>query len=126
MCRMLYKIAVRFSIKTKTETVQKFFIFQYLGIILHSDLSWAYQVNYTAQRAWKALHFIMHVLNKGNSNMKSLTYMSLVRPILEYRAFCWDPYKESQIHIVDCVQKKGAKFANHMRDSVWETFTQHR
>jgi len=32
---------------------------QYLGIILSSDLRWADQVNYTAQRAWKALHFIM-------------------------------------------------------------------
>ena len=29
----------------------------YLGIILRSDLNWVDQVNYTAQKAWKALHF---------------------------------------------------------------------
>jgi hypothetical protein len=45
---------------------------QYLGIILSSDLRWDDQVNYTAQRAWKALHFIMCVLKKANCNTKSL------------------------------------------------------
>jgi hypothetical protein len=50
---------------------------KYLGIILQSDLSWADQANYTVKKAWKALHFTMRIL-KGNSNMKSLAYMSLV------------------------------------------------
>jgi hypothetical protein len=71
---------------------------KYLGIIKRSDLSWADQVNCTVQKAWKALHFIMQILKKGNKNTKSLTYMSLVRPILEYEAACWDPYRECQIN----------------------------
>ena len=58
---------------------------------LCSDLSWTDHVNYTAEKAWKALHFTMCILKKGNSNMKSLAYMSLVCLILEYRAACWDP-----------------------------------
>jgi len=45
---------------------------QYSGIILSSDLSWADRVNYTVQRAWKALNFIMCVLKKENCNTKSL------------------------------------------------------
>ena len=48
----------------------------YLGINLRSDLSWADQVNYTVQRGQKALHFVMCVFKKGNSNTKSLAYMS--------------------------------------------------
>jgi len=35
---------------------------KYLGIIIRRDLSWADQLNYTVQKAWKALHFIMHIL----------------------------------------------------------------
>jgi len=70
---------------------------KYLGIILHSDLSWADHINYTVKKAWKALHFTMRIFKKGNSNTKSLAYMSLVRPILEYGAACWDPYREGQI-----------------------------
>ena len=38
--------------------------------------------------------------------------MSLVRPIVEYGAACWDPYREGQIAASDRVQKKAAKFAH--------------
>ena len=61
---------------------------KYLGIILRSDLSWADQVNYTAKKGWKTLHFTMRILKKGNSSTKSLAYMSLVSPILENEAAC--------------------------------------
>jgi len=44
---------------------------KYLGIILRNDLNWVGQVNYTAQKAWKALHFVMRVLITGNRNTKS-------------------------------------------------------
>jgi hypothetical protein len=67
---------------------------KYLGIIIRSDVSWADHVNFTVKKAWKALHFAMRILKKGNSNTKRLAYRSLVRPILEYGAACWDPYRE--------------------------------
>ena len=44
---------------------------KYLGIILHSDLSWADQVNYTVKKAWKAIHFTMLILKKGKCNTKA-------------------------------------------------------
>ena len=47
--------------------------------------------------------------------------MSLVRPILEYGAACWDPYRERQINALDRVQKKAAKFAHHKNSPNWET-----
>jgi len=97
-----------------------------LGIIFRSDLSWADHVNYTVKKAWKALHFITHILKKGNSSTKSLVYTSIVRPILEYGAACWDPYREGQIYALDRVQKIAAKFAYHMRESNWETLSQRR
>ena len=81
--------------------------------ILRSDLSWADHVNYRVKKAWKALHFNMRILKKGNSNTKSLAYVSLVRPILQYGASCWDPYREGQINALDRVQKKAAKFVRH-------------
>ena len=30
------------------------------------ELSWADQVNYTVQKAWRALHFVMFTVKKGN------------------------------------------------------------
>jgi hypothetical protein len=59
-----------------------------------------------------------------HSNTKSLAYTSLVRPILEYGAACWDPYREGQINALDRVQKKVAKFAHHRNESNWGTLTE--
>jgi hypothetical protein len=73
----------------------------YLGIILRRYFSWADQVNYTIIKAWKALHFTMRVLKKGNINTKSTAYTSPVRPILEYGEACWDPYREGHINAFD-------------------------
>jgi len=86
---------------------------KYLGIILRSDLGWADHVNYRVKRAWKAILFIMRILKKWNSSTKSLACTTLVRPILEYGAACWDPYRQGQIHALDRVQKKAPKFAYH-------------
>jgi hypothetical protein len=97
-----------------------------LGIILCSDLILADQVNYTVKKAWKALHFTMCTLKNRNSNTKSLAYTSLVRPILEYGAACWDPYRKGQVNALGRVQNIAAKFAHHINDSNWETLTQRR
>jgi hypothetical protein len=66
----------------------------------------------------------MCIVKKGNKNTKSLAYMSLVRPILEYGVACWDPYMESQIHALDHVQNKAAKYAHHSGGSDWESLAQ--
>jgi hypothetical protein len=65
--------------------------FKYLGIIIRSDINWSDHVNYILRKTWKALHFVMRSLQKGNNNKKHLAYTALVRPILQYGAVCWDP-----------------------------------
>jgi hypothetical protein len=52
--------------------------------------------------------------------------MSLVRPILEYGAACWDPHREGQISALDRMQKKAAKFAHHENSPHWETLASRR
>jgi hypothetical protein len=61
-------------------------------MFLGSDLSWAEQVDYAVQKAWRALHFVMRIVKRGNKNTKSLAYTSLVRPIPEYGTAFWEPY----------------------------------
>jgi hypothetical protein len=65
------------------------------------------------EKAWKA---IMRILKKGKSSTRSLAYMALVRPVLEYGAVCWVLCREGQIHVLDRVQKKVAKFAYHVNE----------
>jgi len=52
--------------------------------------------------------------------------MVLVRPILEYGAACWDPYREGQVSALNWVQKRAAKFANNINELGWETLAQCR
>ena len=99
---------------------------KYLGIIIRSDLSWADQVNYTVQKAWRTLHFVMPIVKKGNKNTKSLAYALLVRHILEYGAACWYPYRECQLSALDRVRNKAAKFSHHSGGSDWESLAQRR
>jgi len=73
------------------------------------------------QEAWRAVHFVMRILQKGNKNTKSLAYTSLVHPILEYEVVCWDPYRECQVSALDHVRNKAAKFAHHSGGSDWES-----
>jgi len=70
----------------------------------------------------------MPKLKKRNSVTESLAYTTLGRPILEYGAACWDPYRERQIfvHALDRLQKKAAKFAYHTNESNWEKLSQRR
>jgi len=92
--------------------------------MLCSDFSWTDHVNNMAKEAWKALHFTMHILKKGNSNIKSLAYTALVCLILKYGAACWDQFREGQVNVLEWVQKKGDKFANLTKDLNWETLAQ--
>jgi hypothetical protein len=80
---------------------------KYLGIIIRSDLSWGDQVNYMVQKAWRALHFVTRIVRrkKGKQKYENLAYTSLARPILEYGAACWGPYRECQISALDSVKK---------------------
>jgi hypothetical protein len=87
-----------------------------LGIILCSELDWADNVKYTVKKAWKALHFIMRLLKMGNGSTKRLADTALVRPVIEYGIACWDPCWEEQIHALDRVQKKEAKFVYHINE----------
>jgi hypothetical protein len=57
---------------------------------MRSYLQWVDQVNYTAHKALKVLHFVMRVLKKGNKQ-KNIAYTLLVCPILEYVATGLDP-----------------------------------
>jgi hypothetical protein len=97
-----------------------------LGIIICSDLRWADQVNNTVQKAWWAIHFVICVVKKGNKNTKSIAYKSLVCSILDYGAACWDPHRECQLHTLDSVQNKVAKFVYHTGGLDWESLAQCR
>ena len=97
-----------------------------MGIILRGDLNWVDQVNYVVQKAWRALHFAMRFLKKGDRKTKRLAYKSLVRPIHAYGAACCVLRRERQIIALNWVQTKFVQFTNRTKCSDWETLGQRR
>ncbi len=63
---------------------------------------------------------------EGSSKIKSLVYMTLVRPFLEHVAARWHPYREGQIRTLHKVQRKDAKFVHHINKRTWETLASRR
>jgi hypothetical protein len=49
-----------------------------------------------------------------------------VRPILQYGAVCWDPYREGQIGALNLVQRRAAKFANNADQTGWGSLAERR
>ena len=92
--------------------------FKYLGIIVRSDLNWADLVSYTLRKAWQVLHFIMRILKKGNNNTKRLAYTALVRRYLSMERCVGAHSEEGQVSALNQVQKRAAKFANNINESV--------
>jgi len=69
---------------------------------------------------------LCNTCSQKRKHNKSLTYTWLVGPILECGSACWGPCREWEINELDWVQKKAAQFANHTKDSDWETLAQRR
>ncbi|KAJ4439019.1 hypothetical protein ANN_14975 [Periplaneta americana] len=80
----------------------------------------------TAGKAWRALHFVMRVLRKGSDKSKEIAYKSLVRPVMEYGAACWDPYRLEHIKTLEKIQKRALKRCRNNSPLKWDTLTDRR
>ncbi|KAJ4439385.1 hypothetical protein ANN_07507 [Periplaneta americana] len=91
-----------------------------------SDLGWGEHVTDTAGKAWRALHFVMRVLRKGSDKSKEIACKSLVRPVMEYGAACWDPYRLEHIKTLEKIQKRALKCCRKNSPLKWDTLTDRR
>ncbi|KAJ4437846.1 hypothetical protein ANN_13784 [Periplaneta americana] len=99
---------------------------KYLGITFSSDLGWGEHVTDTTGKAWRALHFVMRVLRKGSDKSKEIAYKSLVRPVMEYGATCWDPYRLEHIKTLEKIKKRALKCCLKNSPLKWDTLMDRR
>ena len=84
--------------------------FNYLGVLLSSDLSWSAHIDSICTKARKVIGLLYRRFY-GNVNNHSLLelYSVLVRPHLEYAATIWDPHLIKDINKLENVQKFAIK-----------------
>ena len=83
---------------------------KYLGITVSSDLRWNKQVDEVCAKANRTLAFLRRNLRIKSPKFKTMTYFTLVRPIIEYAAPVWDPYTQRNIYKIEMVQRRAARF----------------
>ncbi|KAJ4444068.1 hypothetical protein ANN_05857 [Periplaneta americana] len=62
----------------------------------------------------------------GSDKSKEIAYKSLVRPVMEYGAACWDPYRLEHIKTLEKIQKRALKCCRKNSPLKWDTLTDRR
>ena len=79
---------------------------KYLGLTITSDLQW----NDITNKANSILGLLRRNLRIPSQTIKTHAYQSLVRPHLEYASTVWDPHTQKNIHKLDMVQRRAARY----------------
>ena len=84
---------------------------KYLGVSISEDLIWKIHID-TVNKANKTLGFIRRNLGDCTASVKAAAYSAVVRPVLEYSSTVWDPHQTSDIHNLEQVQRRAARFVH--------------
>ena len=99
-----------FKYKLHDHTLETVKDSKYLGVTMCNDLDWGVHINNISAKANKTLGFLRRNMKHCSQKVKTLTYTSLVRPVLEYSSPVWDPYNQSQIAQLEQIQRKAARY----------------
>ena len=97
---------------------------KYVGVTISEDLTWRKHVEDTVNKANKTLGFVRRNLSKCKYRVKSVAYTTIVHPRLEYSCIVWDPHLASDIHILEQVHRRAARFVHRIRQSVLQDVSQ--
>ena len=81
-----------------------------MGVTIASDLRCNLHVNNVVAKATRTLNFIRRNCFRCSLEARSLAYVSLVRPHLEYSVAAWDPFTASNVGRLEMVQRRAARF----------------
>ena len=83
---------------------------KYLGVTISHNLNWNQHCDNICSKANSMLGLLRRVLSDCSMDVKSKAYTTLVRPQLEYACSVWNPYTKRNIHQIELVQHRAARF----------------
>ena len=83
---------------------------QYLGVFFDSHLKWSAQCRHVVAKATRKLNLLRCSLFGCPSTVKSLAFISIVRPHLEYASVVWNPYISADVNLLEAVQNRAARW----------------
>ena len=82
----------------------------YLGVEFQNNIRWDNHINKIINSASKTLGMVRRNLWGCSKQTKSLAYVTLVRPKIEFASSVWDPYLSKHSLALDKIQRSGARF----------------
>ena len=79
-------------------------------MVINARLKWLDQVNACVQKASFMLSFLKRKLHGCSLIVKSRTYTSLVKPLLEYCAPVWSPHWQKDLNHIEKVQRRAVQW----------------
>ena len=83
---------------------------KYLGVTITNDWSWDIHIDNIAVKGNIILGFIRRNLRECTKQVRETSYLTIVRPTLEYAAMVCDPTTQTLIQTLENVQRRAARF----------------
>ena len=111
-CAEPYKIThpIRFNYRQKGHILELQDITKYLGVDLQSSLSWKNHIDRISKKANSMLGLLRRNLRSCKEDTEANTYFTMVESNLEYCSAVWNPHNKDQVHKVEMVQRRAARF----------------
>ena len=89
----------------------------YLGILLTSTMSFSSHITNMTSKASRMLNLLQQNLSKCSKEIKTIAYLSLVHPILEYSSAVLDPHTTTDVLSMEKIQRQAARWVTS--DYAW-------
>ena len=104
------KSAFQFSYTLHSQVLEVTDASKYLGVKVTDDLTWSKHISEVAGKANRTLGFLRRNVKQCTKEVKTATYTTMVRPVLDYASTVWDPHHQGDIKILEQVQRRAARY----------------
>ena len=84
--------------------------YPYLGVNISDNLSWSGHIHKVICKSNRTLGLLPRTIWNYKLEVKETAYKCLVRPQLEYACAVWDQHFKNDIHNIEMVQRRAARF----------------
>ena len=100
-----------YDYKMKQQIIPRVDHHDYLGVTINNKLTWDLHTKKITTKAQRTLGMLRRNLHSCSQEIKSLAYLTLVRPQLEYASCAWSPHTAKYADLIEGVQNASARFA---------------
>ena len=83
---------------------------KHVGVTIPHHLNWNQHCDNICNKANSMVGLLRRVLPDCSTDVKSKAYATLVRPQVEYTCSVWNPYTKWNIHQIELVKHRVARF----------------